>query len=130
MDHPIVFISHFTVKAGKLETLKLLAHDVAIRLEAEKPQTLAFLHYLDDKGTQVTFVHVFADAEAMDVHFRGAQERSRAAFEFVDPKGWEIYGLPSDAALGTMRKAATSAGVPLTIQPEYLAGFVRRLGGT
>jgi hypothetical protein len=130
VDHPIVFISHFTIKAGKLETLKLLAQDVAIRLEAEKPQTLVFLHYLDDKGTQVTFVHVFADAEAMDVHFRGAQERSRVAFEFVDPKGWEIYGHPSDAALGTMRKAATSAGVPLTIQPEYLAGFVRRLGGT
>jgi quinol monooxygenase YgiN len=130
VDHPIVFISHFTVKAGKIETLKLLARDVALRLEAEKPQTLVFLHYLDDKGTQVTFVHVFADAEAMDVHFRGAQERSRVAFEFVDPKGWEIYGQPSDAALGTMRKAATSAGVPLTIQPEYLAGFVRLLGGT
>ena len=125
MGHPIVFISHFTIKPGKLDDLKLLAQEVATRLEAEKPQTLVFLDYLDDDGTQATFVHVFADPEAMDLHFEGAQERSRAAFEFMDPNGWEIYGQPSDAAMGTMRQTATSAGVPLTIQPEYMAGFVR-----
>ena len=128
MAHPIVFISHFTIKPGKLADLKLLAQEVATRLEAEKPRTLVFLHYLDDDGTQVTFVHMFADPEAMDLHFGGAQERSRVASEFMDPNGWEIYGRPSDAAIGTMRQAATSAGVPLTIHPEYLAGFVRLTG--
>ena len=125
MGHPIVFISHFTVKAGKLDELKLLAQEVAMRLEAEKPQTLVFLDYLNDNGTQATFVHVFADPEAMDLHFEGGDERSRAAFEFMDPHGWEIYGQPSDTAIGAMREMATSAGVPLTIQPEHLAGFVR-----
>ena len=128
MAHPIVLISHFTIKPGKLDDLKGLAQEVATRLEAEKPQTLVFLDYLDDKGTQVTFVHMFAGPEAMDLHFGGAQERSREAFEFMEPKGWEIYGRPSAAALGTMRQAATSAGVPLTIHPEYLAGFVRLAG--
>ncbi len=128
MAHPIIFISHFTIKPGKLADLKLLAREVATRLEAEKPRTLVFLHYLDDDGTQATFVHMFADPEAMDLHFGGAQERSRVASEFMDPNGWEIYGRPSAAALGTMRQAATSAGVPLTIHPEYLAGFVRLAG--
>jgi len=129
MAQPIVFISHFTVRPGKLDDLKQLAHEVAVRLEAEKPRTLVFLHYLDDDGTQVTFAHVFADPEAMDLHFGGAQERSRAAFEFMDPIGWEVYGRPSDAALGTMRRMATAAGVPLTIQPDYLAGFMRLHAG-
>jgi hypothetical protein len=125
MGQPIVFISHFTVKAGKLDQVKLLAQEVATRLEAEKPQTLVFLDYLNDNGTQATFVHVFADPEAMDLHFEGADERSRSAFEIVDPNGWEVYGHPSDTAIGAMREMATSAGVPLTIHPEYMAGFVR-----
>ena len=125
MGQPIVFISHFTVKAGKLDPLKLLAQEVATRLEAEKPHTLVYLNYLTGRGTQATFVHVFADPEAMDLHFEGSDERSRAAFEFMEPIGWEVYGQPSEAASGTMRQMATSAGVPLTIQPDYMAGFVR-----
>ena len=119
-----MFISHFTVKAGKLDSLKLLAQEVAARMEAEKPHTLVYLDYLTDQGTQATFVHVFADPEAMDLHFEGADERSRAAFEYMDPNGWEVYGQPSEAASGTMRQMATSAGVPLTIHPDYMAGFV------
>ncbi len=125
MAQPIVFISHFSIKPGKADDLKLLARDVATRLEAEKPKTLIYLTYLDDNRAHATFVHLFADAAAMDLHFEGSQERSKAAFELMTPIGWEVYGEPSDEALGTMRQAATSAGVPLTIQPAYMAGFVR-----
>lgn len=125
MGHPIVFISHFTIKAGKLNELKLLAQEVAARLDAEKPQTLVYLDYLNDNGTQATFVHVFADPVAMDLHFEGADSRSRAALELMDPTGWEIYGQPSDEALETMQRTAASVGVPLTIEPGYAAGFMR-----
>jgi quinol monooxygenase YgiN len=128
--HPIVFVSQFTIKSGKLNDLKRLAQDVATRLEAEKPQTLVYLDYFDDNGTQVTFLHVFADPDAMDLHFAGAQERSRVASEFMDPTRWEIYGRPSAAALGTIRQAAASAGVPLTIRAEYVAGFIRLAGSS
>ena len=64
----------------------------------------------------------------MDLHFAGAQERSKVAFEFMNPSGWEIYGDPSEAVLAAIRQAATLAGVPLTVQPEYLAGFMRLPG--
>jgi len=128
LDHPIVFISQFAIRAGKLEGLKLLAHQVAEQLEAEKPQTLAFLIYLDDDGARITFVHLFANPAAMDLHFRGAEERSRAASELMDPIAWEIYGRPSEAAVAAMRRTATSAGVPLTIRPEFAAGFARVAG--
>jgi hypothetical protein len=33
--------------------------------------------------------------------------------------------MPSDEALETLRGAAAAAGTSLTIQPEYLAGFLR-----
>lgn len=125
VDHPIVFISHFTVRAGKLDRLKLVADEIGAQLEAEKPQTLSFLMYLDDNAAQLTFIHLFADPAAMDLHIQGADERSRAASEFMDPVGWEIYGQPSDAALAGMRQTATSAGAPLTIQADFATGFVR-----
>jgi len=125
MLDPIIFVSHFTIRSGKLGQLKQLANEVTRRLELDKPRTVLYLVYFDRDGTQASFLHLFADPEAMDLHFDGAQERSREALEFMDPNGWEVYGQPSDAALEAIRQAATSAGVPLTIQPEYIAGFVR-----
>ena len=125
MSEPIVFISHFRVKAGKLDSRRRLSHVVTKRLEAEKPRTLVFLAYLDDSGERVSFVHVFGDAESMDLHFQGADERSKAAYEFLEPEGWEIYGRPSDAAVETMRQAATTSGVSLTVQGQHMSGFLR-----
>ena len=125
MANPVVFISHWTIKPGKLDDLRQLAREVATRIEAEKPRTLTFLNYLDDRGTRATFVHVFADPDSMDLHFQGADERSRSALEFMDPDGWEIYGQASDAALRSLRRMAASARVPLTLRPDFLAGFLR-----
>jgi quinol monooxygenase YgiN len=125
LSEPIVFVSHFRVKEDKLAQLKKESREVLEMLEAEKPRTTAQLAYLDDSGTKLSIVHVFADADTMDIHFQGAEERSKAAYEFMDPAGWEIYGTPSDAALQMMERAATSAEVTLTVQPEYLAGFLR-----
>jgi quinol monooxygenase YgiN len=83
MSEPIVFISHFRIRAGKLDPFERVARDVTQRLEAEKPRTLLFAAYRDEGGTRATFVHVFADADSMDRHFEGAEERSRAAYEFL-----------------------------------------------
>jgi quinol monooxygenase YgiN len=125
MTEPIVFVSHFIVKEDKLNELRQQFREVLEMLEAEKASTTAQLAYLDDTGTKLSIVHVFADADMMDIHFLGAQERSKAAYEFIDPAGWEIYGTASDAALQLMRQAATAAGVALTVQPEYFGGFLR-----
>jgi hypothetical protein len=125
MSEPIVFISHFRVREGKMDGLRRIAEDVTRSLEIEKPRTIAFLSYHDADGTNVTFVHGFADAESMDLHLEGAEERSKAAYEFLEPDGWEIYGAPSDAALGMMRRAAEASGVRLSVQPGYINGFLR-----
>ena len=125
MSEPVVFVGHFAVKDDKLNELKLQVREVLQMLEAEEARTAAQLVYLDDTGTNLSIVHVFADADAMDIHVQGADERSKAAYEFMDPAGWEIHGTPSDAVLQMMRQAATSAGVALTVQPEHLGGFLR-----
>jgi hypothetical protein len=129
MSEPIVFISHNQIKRGKLDELKRVSREITTRLRTEKPRTLVFLAFVDQGGTQATFAHVFADAESMDLHFEGAEERSSAAYQYLDPAGWEIYGRPSTAVVEMMRQTAESAGVTLTVQPEYLAGFLRLADG-
>jgi hypothetical protein len=34
----------------------------------------------------------------MDRHFEGSDERAPAAYELVEPVGWEFFGRPSDEA--------------------------------
>jgi hypothetical protein len=125
MPEPIFFLSHFRIKDGRLDLVRQHTSEVAARLQAEKPRTLLFLSYVDADGGTVSFLHAFADAESMDLHIVGADERSRAAYAYLEPLGWEVYGNPSSAALETLEQAADSAGLALARHPEYLAGFLR-----
>lgn len=125
VSEPVVFISHFGIKEGTLEDLRRLSEEVIESLRQDKPRTVLYLAYFDEEGTEVSFLHAFPDAESMDLHFDGANERAKAAYQYLEPRGWEIYGRPSDTALGSMREAATGAGVPLTVLPAHLGGFLR-----
>ena len=125
MSEPVVFISHFAIKEGTLGDLRRLSEEVIESLRQDKPRTALYLAYLDAEGTQVSFLHAFPDAESMDLHFEGADERGKAAYQYLEPRGWEIYGRPSDSAMGSMREAAAGAGVPLTLLPDHLGGFLR-----
>ena len=70
-------------------------------------------------------MNAFADAEAMDLHCEGADSRSREAYQFLVPDGWEIYGQPTEATLEGMRREAAAAHVTLTFEPEHAPGFLR-----
>jgi hypothetical protein len=48
-------------------------------MEAEKPRTLMNLACLNQDGTEVTFMHAFADIEAMQLHWQGADDRTAQA---------------------------------------------------
>ena len=87
MSEPVVFISHFKVKEGKLDELKRLAGEVERSLREDKPRTAAWLVYVNEDGTRVSFVHCFPDADSMDLHFEGSDERSAAVYEFVEQMG-------------------------------------------
>jgi quinol monooxygenase YgiN len=125
MSDPIVFVSHFTIRDGKLEEYRRLQAEIAAAIEAEKPGTVVYVAHADPLGAEVTVTHVFPDAEAMDRHFDGSDERSRAASEVMLPAGWEIYGSPSGVALETIRQAAAASGVALRLAPDFVAGYVR-----
>ncbi|HUG47684.1 MAG TPA: antibiotic biosynthesis monooxygenase [Candidatus Limnocylindria bacterium] len=128
MQQAIVFVSHFRLKEGKLEAFREHASKTAALLDVEKPRTLLFHVYLDEQAERVSIVHAFADREAMDSHVQGAAERSRVAYETLEPESWEVYGEPSDAALSMLRQAAQTAGVSLSMWAIHLSGFTHAPG--
>lgn len=115
----------FAVKEGALDELKRMSGAAVEGIRAGKPRTVLFLSYLDEEGGRISFLHAFPDADAMDQHFEGADERAAAAYEFIEPGGWEFYEKPSERAMEGMRATAAKFGVPLVIEPEFNAGFLR-----
>jgi hypothetical protein len=129
MANPIVFISHNRVREGQLGGLMRFMAEGTKVLEAEKPRTVVFLAYLDDAQAELTIVHAFADAGSMDAHMEGVVERSAASSEFIESRGFEIYGRPSEAVRQMMAGAAARAGIELKIHPELVGGFLRAQAG-
>ena len=124
MSGPIVFISTHRIKEGKLEEFKELSRKVVPSMEAGKPGTLVYEFYLNEGGTELTIVHVFPDADAMDLHVQGVDERAADAFEFIEPQHFEIYGAASEQVMAMMSGYA-GRGIGLTVKPENMAGFIR-----
>jgi quinol monooxygenase YgiN len=124
MAEPIVFISHFKVKEGKLDGLKQHHQMVVEQIKAEKPGTLAFLHYLNEEGAEYSIIHVFPDADAFDRHTEGAGERAKASFEFIELISREVYGMPSDQILA-MLKPRDGSGDTFNHMPQPFGGYIR-----
>ena len=127
MSEPIVFISHFKIKEGKLDGLKQHAQMMTELIKAEKPGTVAFLQYLNENETELSIVHVFPDADAFDRHGEGVAERARAAFEFLEPISRELYGMPNEKSLATMT-AIRPPGAPeieFHHKPQHMGGYIR-----
>jgi len=125
LSEPIVFISRNRVKEGKFEEFKLLYRAGAEKLGRDKPGTVAFLAYANDAGDEISIAHVFRDADAMDRHMEGVAERSKEAFGFIESAGFEIYGAPNE---GVVQMIAGS-GLPVTVRPQLLGGYLRITAG-
>lgn len=129
MSAPIVLISHQRVKDGKLESYQQSAQQVWEVLKKEKPGTVAHLGYVSQDNREVTMVHIFPDAQGMDQHFEGVNERANKAFEYIEIISYEIYGSPSEAAMERMQQFASSGGVEIKLMPQNMGGFLRLKSG-
>ena len=124
MSNPIIFISNQRIKEGKLEDYKKNYLQVASMTEATKLKTAAPLAYLNEEGTKASIVHVFPDAESMEVHMKGVDELAKKAYQFMEIESFEIYGRPSDKILAGIMQIAGS-GVTLDIKPQSVGGYIR-----
>jgi hypothetical protein len=124
MSEPIIFISNQRVKEGKLEGYKHYYRQVAEQAKADKPGTIAHIAYHNEEGTELSIIHIFLDAEAMELHMKGVDELAKKAYEYVKILSFEIYGKPTDAILERMMQIAGS-GIALNIKPQLLGGYIR-----
>ena len=124
MTGPIVFISCNKIKEGKVDEFRKHYTDSLPPIEAGKPGTLVQLAYESEDSTEVTIVRLFPSADALDAQLKGASDRSKRAYEFIEPVGIEIYGTPSSSALEMMKKIAGS-GVVVSVSPQFIGGFIR-----
>jgi len=124
MSEPIVFISNQRVKEGKLEGYKHYYRQVAEQAKANKPGTVAHLAYLNEEGSELSIIHIFPDAESMELHMKGVDELAKKAFEYVEILSFEIYGKPSDTVLESMMQIVGS-GITVNIRPHRIGGYIR-----
>ena len=128
MTVPLVFISRNRIKEGKADDFQKHYRDSVPPIEAGKPATLVQVAYVNADGTEVDFVRLFPSAEGLDLQLQGADERSKRAYEFIQPTRIEIYGRPSDTAMERLEKIAGS-GVEVSIKPDFIGGFLRLKAG-
>lgn len=124
MTDPIIFISRNRIKEGLFNDFKRYYHDSVPRTESEKPDTLVQLAYVNENSTQVDIVRLFPNPEALDQQLRGADDRSKVTYQYIEPTSVEIYGTPSNYALDMMKKVAGS-GIDVKINSQSLGGFIR-----
>jgi hypothetical protein len=123
MAAPLILISNQRLKPGQFEAYKTRYAAAVQRFLAGRPGTLAHAAYLGEDQV-VSVVMAFADAEAMEVHILGLGTSPQKAQETMDFVSVQIYGAPSSATIHAIH-GIVGEGVPLTIRPEVIDGYIR-----
>ena len=124
MANPIIFISNQRIKPGQQDEYFRYYQQVVEQVRAAKPGTFAHLAYGERGGPDVSIVHIFPDAEAMEKHMLGVDELAKKAFEYMEIVSFEIFGEPSQPVLDLMMKIAGS-GIELRQKPLTIGGYIR-----
>jgi quinol monooxygenase YgiN len=124
MSEPIVFIVYNKIREGKTDEFRKHYQDSVPLTSATKAGTFAQLAYENKEATEVIIIRIFSNAEAFDLQLKGADERSKKTYEFIEPTRIEIFGTPNSATLEKMKMIAGS-GVAVKISPHYIGGFIR-----
>src|SRR5919199_2060971 len=117
MAAPFIVIRTFTTKEDKLEAFKQFLRELFKFIETNEPRLLAINAYINEDGTEVSFIQVHPDAASMEFHEKVAHEHTeRARREFLDATtSLQVHGKPSDVLLEGTRQLAAGTGVPLSV---------------
>lgn len=126
MAGPLMFISTYTIKTGKLDDFRQFVEDLFGALEANVPGLLAINVYLDEAGTEAAIVQVHTDSDSMKLYWRVLHQHSgRDIANFVDATtSTDVYG-DSGSVMFERTRHSAAAGVRSRVKPEFLGGFTR-----
>lgn len=125
MTGAFVFVNSFAIKEGKVDELRASLAEFFSAVESNEPRLLGINAYVNEAGTEVTFVQVHPDAASLEDHQRVAHEHSRRSGRFLGAaKSIQVYGEPSEVVLKRLGQHA-AAGVAVTVKPKHVGGFTR-----
>lgn len=126
MAGPFIFIATNRLKPGKLDSERERVPGLVDFVRSNEPRLIAFNEYASEDGSEVAVVQVHPDAASMAFHMEVVAERAASAYaETVDATtSIQVFGTPSDAVVQMLRHQA-GAGVPLSVKPHHLGGFIR-----
>jgi len=135
MTKPLIYLSTWKIREGRLEDYKRFAKEFMEHVKAKEPQLIAFNVYFNEDETEMTNIQVHPAAASMDYHMQVmAQVIGEDMIEwiertdFLEPKHIEIYGTPS-AKLLEADQRLVDAGIPRNIKPLHFIGFTRSAAG-
>lgn len=135
MFKPLIYLSTWKIKEGKLEDYKRFVKELMEIVETKEPQLIAFNVFLNEDETEMTSIQLHPDAASMDFHMQVLAQILKVDMvewieraDFIEPKHIEIYGTPS-AALLEADQPLVDAGIPRSIKPLHMAGFTRSNAG-
>jgi hypothetical protein len=136
MTEPLIYISTWKVKEGRLEDYKQFATRLLEIFEAREPQLIAMNIFINEEGTEMTSIQFHPDASSMDFHLRILDQALGedmaewvARADFLEPRHAEIYGAPSAALLEADQPLVDAGALPRKIKPIRIAGFTRTPAG-
>jgi hypothetical protein len=94
-------------------------------IDVNEPQLIAYNVYLSDDGSEMTVVHVHADAASLEYHMEVAGHAFRPFADLVTLSAIHVYGRPSEKTLSMLRDKARLLGSDTVIVQDLHAGFSR-----
>ena len=132
MADPLIYISTWKIKEGKLDELKEFSREFVGHIEAREPQLIAMNTFINDEGTEMTSIQVHPDSASMESHLSVINQILGEDMnewlergELIEPIRAELFGTPGPALLESDRPRI-EAGVPYFVKSTNIAGFTRK----
>ena len=121
----LLYVDGSEVRPGKLAQLKAAIRELADFVEENEPGLVSYSVYFDENESRMTVVHVHADPASLDHHLEVAGPLFARFADLVTLSSIDIYGEPSDTALGQLQaKLRTLGAGDVVVHPSH-AGFIR-----
>lgn len=127
MSGPLIWVSHSTVKPGKLDDYRRHLRTATELVETEEPRMIAFHSYTSDDGIEISTIQIHPDAESLDTHMRLFTEKlQELAFEALDTQEINVYGEPGEGARAILAEMPNlMPGLRVRVLPVHDGGFLR-----
>lgn len=132
MSDPLIYVSTWKIKEGKLDELKEFSRELLGHIEAREPRLIAMNVFINDAGTEMTSIQVHPDNASMESHLGVVNQILGEDMNewverggLIEPVRAEIFGTPGPALLESDRPRI-EAGVPYFVKSTNIAGFTRK----